>query len=301
METLNDQSILVTGASGFLGSVIAAYFRRGGARVVGTARSQQCQSDQEVLYLDLENSSDLQLLETKGPYDAVIHCAAVLPGKISDQELISVNQKMTFNVAAWALNNKVANFLFASSCSVYGYLNKPCDELSIPQPSNMYAVSKIACEYMINAMATNTNTKICILRISAPYGPSLRAETVIKCFLNQVARNNPITLLGTGTRSQDFVYQDDVAEAFYRAVQQNAEGTFNISGNQPVSMLNLAEIILRIFGKNRDNGIIFKGIDFQESYRGSFPTTSAMHTFGFAPQVDLKEGLLRTAREWGLI
>lgn len=301
METLNDQSILVTGASGFLGSVIAAYFRSRGARVVGTSRSQQCQSDQEVLCLDLENSSDVQLLGTKGPYDAVIHCAACLPGYMSDLRLLSANQKITYNLVEWVLNNKVANFLFASSCSIYGYLAKPCKELSIPQPPNMYAVSKIACEYMINAMATNTNTKVCILRISAPYGPRLVAETVITRFLRQVARNDPITLLGTGTRSQDFVYQDDVANAFYRAILHNAEGTFNISGNQPVSMLNLAEIILGIFGKSCDNGIIFKGVDSQESYHGCFPISSAMHTFGFVPQIDIKEGLRSTAREWGFI
>ena len=76
MQTFNERSILVTGTSGFLGGLIAGYLRKRGARVVGIARSRLAQSSEEVVYLDLQNSSDLKLLDTRGPYDEVIHCAA---------------------------------------------------------------------------------------------------------------------------------------------------------------------------------------------------------------------------------
>lgn len=301
MQTLNEQSILVTGASGFLGSVTAEHFRKRGARVVGTARSHQCQSDQVVLYLDLENPADLKVLDTKRPYDAVIHCAAVLPGKMSDLALLSANHKMTYNLVEWALNNNVRNFLFASGCNIYGYSDRPCTELTVPQPPNIYAVSKVACEYMMNAMSAGTDMKVCILRISAPYGPSSSAETVIKIFLKQVAQNSHVALMGTGSRSQDFVYQSDVAQAFYVALLHDAVGTFNISGNQSISMRELAETIFRIFDKTCDDRIAYSGVDPQESYRGCFPITAATRTFGYFPQVKLEDGLIRIARGWGLI
>lgn len=301
METLNKRSVLVTGAGGFLGSVIAEHLKRQGARVVGTARSHHYHNNQGLLYLDLENPADLEVLDNRGPYEVVIHCAAALPGKMSDSELLSANQQMTYNLVKWTIDNDVRNFLFASGCNIYGYLNKPCTELTVPQPPNIYAVSKVACEYMINAMSAGTNMKVCLLRISAPYGPSLGAETVIKRFLQQVAQDDRITLMGTGSRSQDFVYQSDVAHAFCQALLHDAEGTFNISGDYPVSMLELAEIIFRVFDKTCDDRIIYSGVDPQESYRGCFPITAATSTFGYYPQIKLEDGLKRTAREWGLM
>lgn len=301
MKSLNESSVLVTGAGGFLGSVIAEHLKRQGARVVGTARSHHYNNNQGLLYLDLENAADLKVLNTDGPYGAVIHCAAALPGKMSDSELLFANQRMSYNLVKWTIDNDVRNFLFASGCNIYGYLDKPCIEPIIPQPPNIYAVSKVACEYMINAMSTGTNMKVCILRISAPYGPNLGTETVIRRFLEQVAQNDCITLMGTGSRSQDFVYQSDVAHAFYLALLHDAEGTFNISGNHPVSMLELAEIIFRIFDKTCDDRIIYSGVDPQESYRGCFPITAATSTFGYFPQIKLEDGLKRTAREWGLL
>jgi UDP-glucose 4-epimerase len=301
MKSLNESSVLVTGAGGFLGSVIAEYLRKQGARVVGTAMSQQRHKKQKLLCLDLGNPADLKGLDTEGPYEAVIHCAAVLPGKMSDSELLSANQRMTYNLVKWTVENDVRNFLFASSCNIYGYLDKPCTELTVPQPPNIYAVSKIACEYMMNVMSAGTDMKVCILRISAPYGPSSSAETVINIFLKEVAKNSRVTLMGTGSRSQDFVYQSDVAHAFYLALLNDAEGTFNISGNHPVNMVGLAEMILRIFDKTCDDGIIFSGVDAQESYRGCFPITEATNTFGYVPQIKLEDGLRDTAREWGLM
>lgn len=301
MKSLNASSVLVTGAGGFLGSVITEHLRKQGTPVVGTARGKQYHNKHKLLCIDLENAADLKVLDADGPYGAVIHCAAALPGKMADSELVFVNQRMTYNLVKWAIDSNVRNFLLASSCNIYGYLGKPCTELTVPQPPNIYAVSKIACEYMINAMSAGTNMKVCILRISAPYGPSLGAETVIKRFLQQVAQNDRITLMGTGSRSQDFVYQSDVARAFCQALLHDAEGTFNISGNQPISMLELAEIIFRIFDKTCDDRIIYSGVDPQESYRGCFPITAATSTFGYFPQIKLEDGLKRTAREWGLM
>jgi nucleoside-diphosphate-sugar epimerase len=301
VKSLNESSVLVTGAGGFLGSVITEHLRKQGTRVVGTARGQEYHNKHKLLCLDLENTADLKFLDTDGPYGAVIHCAAALPGKIADSELVSVNQRMTYNLLKWAIDSNVRNFLFASSCNIYGYLGKPCTELAVPQPPNIYAVSKIACEYMINAMSAGTDMKVCILRISAPYGPSSSAETVIKIFLKQASQNDRITLMGTGSRSQDFVYQSDVANAFHLALLRDAEGTFNVSGNRPVRMLELAEIVSRMFNRTCDNGIILSGVDPQESYRGCFPTTAATTTFGYFPQVELEDGLKRTAKAWGLM
>lgn len=300
---LTGHSILITGASGFLGRAIMKYLTRSGARVIGTIHSQNAkpQEPEHVVRIDLESSSKFNLLTERGPYDAVIHCAAVLPGKKPDLELLIANQRMTLNLIEWTVHNNIPSFFFTSSCSVYGYSDKPFTESTLLAPPNLYAVSKLTCENIIQTVAKGTNTKVCVFRISAPYGPGLLEKTVIKHFLEQGSQGHILTLMGSGSRSQDFVYEDDVARAFFLAISQGATGVFNITGGNPVSMLELAKTVLRLFDKDSERNLSFSGIDPQEAYRGRFSIQAAAKAFGYHPQVSLEEGLRRTAQTWGLL
>lgn len=301
MVILKDQSILVTGATGFLGGVIATYLKKQGARVIGTALSRRNQAGEWLVSLNLEDPTTLALLDTRGPYDAVIHCAALLPGKRPDLEVLIANQQMTYNLLEWSVSSNISNFYFASSCNVYGYSDQPCAEPVMPSPPNLYAVSKLACEQIIRIVANSGGIRACNLRISAPYGPGLRTETVVKRFLKQAAQGQPITLMGSGHRSQDFVYEEDVASAFSLALVHQASGTFNISGGQPVSMRELAETALRLFDRDYETSILFSGTDPQELYRGYFPISAAADAFHYYPKVSLEDGLRRSAQAWGLL
>lgn len=301
MSNLKDFSILVTGARGFLGSVVMAYLKQHGARVIGIGRPPLSQDTQGLIAVDLEELGALKALDLTGPYDVVIHCAALLPGKRSDLEVLIANQRMTHNLLQWAVNAGVSHLLFASGCNIYGYSNRPCAESTLPDPPNYYAVSKLACEYLVSLAAKSAGMRVCTLRISAPYGPHLRAETVVKRFILQAARKEPITLMGSGSRSQDFVYEEDVARAFALAILHGVTGTFNISSNRSVSMRELAETILRLFGIRPEDAIRLEGIDPQEEYRGRYPISAAIKAFGYRPQVTLEEGLRRTAEAWGLL
>ena len=178
---------LVTGARGFLGGVLVGYLRSLGARVVATDRPSFSEDTQDTMAVDLEESATLKALDKAGPYDFLIHCAAVLPGKRSDSDVLIANQRMTANLLDWAIGARVPHFLFASSCNIYGYSSQPCTELALPAPPNWYAVSKLACEYLVNLAATAGGMRVCTLRISAPYGPHLRVETVVKRFIQQAA------------------------------------------------------------------------------------------------------------------
>jgi len=300
---LKGRSILITGASGFLGRAIMKYLTRSGARVIGTIHSQKVKprESENLIEIDLERPSKFNLLTERGPCDAVVHCAAVLPGRKPDLGLLIANQRMTLNLVKWTVDNDISSFFFTSSCSVYGYSDKLCTESTLPAPPNIYAVSKLACENIIQTVASGTNTKVCIFRISAPYGPGLLNKTVIKHFLEQAAHGRLLSLMGSGSRSQDFVYEDDVARAFFLAISQGATGVFNITGGNPVSMLELAKTVLRLFDKDSERGLSFSGIDPQELYRGRFSIQAAAKAFGYYPQVSLEEGLHRSAQTWGLL
>ena len=294
------KNILLTGANGYLGNVILDKLEKSGHRLVCVQSPFDSEIKDNFVQADLIQQNDLKKLDEHGPFDAVVHCAAMLPGTMSEEELYYANQKMTLNLANWAGEQQVDHFVFASSCSVYGYGNKEKNEKSVPEPSNLYAVSKLACENILQSQLVAQHIKTAILRISAPYGPGMRMNTVIKIFLEKAAAGEPLILMGDGQRRQDFIFERDIASAFDLAVRYKAHGIFNLSSGKAASMKNLARTVAKLF-KHDFSCIQFHGTDLQENYRGLFPNKAARKSFAFTPQYDLQDGLRLTAKSWGLL
>ncbi len=301
MPHLEGARILVTGDLGFIGGAIAARLEALGARVVGADRAPASEPDRDRVQVDLTHPEQVQRLNDRGPYAAVVHCAAVLPGGVLDPDLLAANLGMTQRLLQWWGEARIPSLVFISGCNVYGRSTAACDETSLPEPADLYALSKLACEHLARIQAASAAGRACVLRVSAPFGPRLRRETVVRRFITQAANRAPITLLGSGSRAQDFVYEEDVAEACCLALIRDAQGTFNVSGDRPVTMRELAETVLRLFGAETSTSLQLGGADPQESFRGHYPAAAAARAFGYRPQVDLAEGLRRSARAWGLL
>jgi nucleoside-diphosphate-sugar epimerase len=303
MSSLEGISVLVTGANGFLGNAIKEELHRQKARIVSAVwpPSNVYHQQANTVAFDLSKAMGWEKLDPFGDIDAIIHCAAILPGGLPDDELLNVNQLMTLNLLQWGRKRNISHFIFASTCRVYGFQSYPCVETSQLHPPDLYAVSKIACEFMVRIKLDVKKIPSCCLRISAPYGPGSKAETVIRRFLMNSSQGLPITVHGSGSRSQDFIYERDVARAFCMALAARAEGVFNLASAKSVSTKELAEKALKLFGRDPQENIVFSGTDTQEEYRGSFPIDQAFHAFGFQPNTPISDGLELTAKAWGLL
>ena len=303
MSSLEGMSVLVTGANGFLGSAIKEELQRLKARIVSVVwpLSEGYQRQTDTVALDLTKSTGWERLDDVDSVHAIIHCAAILPGLLPDGDLLNKNQLMTYNLLGWGEKRKISYFVFASTCRVYGLQSHPCVETTPLSPPDLYTVSKISCEYMVKTMLDGKNIPSCNLRISAPYGPGSKTETVIRRFLMNSAQGLPITLHGSGSRSQDFIYERDVARAFCMALASHAQGTFNLAGGESISIKELAVKTLDLFGRDPQEYMIFSGVDAQEDYRGNFPIDAAFRSFGFHPETSISDGLKHTAKAWGLL
>ena len=247
--------IAVTGGAGYIGSTLMRRLTEEGYTAISIDNLTRgdygplrgLEGSMELLVGDIR---DLNLLmEVFQDVDAIIHLAAIPGLKACDEnpeEAISVNIYGTNQVLRAAVEAGVKRIIFASSAAVYGaprYL--PVDEEHPLKPLNLYGVTKMAGERLVEAYHENHGLEAVILRFGNVYGVGLytRWDTVIPKFVRQGLRGEPLTIYGDGHSSRDFVHVEDIVEATILALRHGGGfETYNIGG-EPMEVGEVAEIV----------------------------------------------------------
>jgi UDP-glucose 4-epimerase len=289
-------SVLVTGATGFLGKHLIQFLKeQSDICVFGISKRGGMVGDVAVQSVDLSVDDEVSVWQKETPaFDTVFHLAAFVPTSFYStdaEQSFFRNLHMTQNALSVAISNR-APFIYASSCSVYGTSEAvPITENTLPRPDNLYSVGKYVGELMCGVANARQGIRTTILRINAPYGPSYAAPTVINIFLRAALESKDITLLGSGERTQDFTYIGDVVQALWLAFRKKETGIYNIAGGQPVTMRQLAETVLDVVPRTRSKIRYAERPDTQEGYHGVFAIEKARRGLGYEPRTSLREGL----------
>jgi nucleoside-diphosphate-sugar epimerase len=224
--------ILITGNMGYVGPEVAKYLRarRPDAILHGldNAYFAHCLTGASVLperYLDEQFYGDVRdlRLDLKG-YDAVIQLAAISNDPMGNQfETVTfdINQKTTTSIAEAAAVAGVKNFVFASSCSVYGVAEGPPRKETDPlNPITAYAKSKIGAERELSAI--DTDMVITCLRFATACGMSdrLRLDLVLNDFVACALSRGQISVLSDGTPWRPLIDVADMARAIDWAIDR---------------------------------------------------------------------------------
>jgi nucleoside-diphosphate-sugar epimerase len=287
--------ILLTGATGFIGSNLFLKLRRHKYEVIGLALKQAKIADQKILALDLKNKRKVQDFFTNHKIDTVIHLAAAVPAKftnnIEEKRIFDDNLLSTSNLLDAFGRSRAGLFIYASSISVIG---QPCffsvDETHPLNPNNFYSLSKLFGEMLGRQYALATGKTFIGFRITAPYGPGQRLKTVINIFLENALKSKNLEVFGQGKRAQDFIYIDDLADAFLLALKSKRSDIFNIGSGQSVSSSGLAKKVLANCPESRSK-TIFKGTDSQEGYQLKVNIEKAKKILKFKPKYDIDAGI----------
>ncbi len=222
--------ILVTGATGFLGTHIVSHLLRKGVSVIGLDKDdfyfeQQLRGEIELCLLDVREVESYAH-RFRG-VDAVIHCAAALADH--PPELIaSVNLGGTRSILDLCLRNDIPKAIFCSSTVVYGYFEHapPVTEETPAAAIHPYAVSKVKCEeMMIEYRKKGLNT--CIVRPKSFIGAGRLGVFQLLC--DWVMRGARIPIIGNGNNRYQLLGVSDLAEGFYRiAVMPLKNETINL-------------------------------------------------------------------------
>jgi len=286
--------ILLTGAGGFVGGHVAEVLHQTGYNLTAIYRTKPTpQHPWRALAADLTSDEGRKALNEVAA-DMVIHCAATLPASFANdgsRQCAVINETIDNNILNYCIE-KNCSLIYTSSTSVYDGVSSPWGEQLSLQPRDPYAKEKLLTESKI----MNSGIRAMIFRITSPYGPTQRLNTVLKLFIERSLMNQDLVYYGTGGREQDFIAVEDVATAIQNVLKvPNATGVFNIASGQPISMKALAELVARTVPKTTSKVVASGQPDPQEHYRARIDVSKAKKNLGWQTSVSLEEGIRRWA------
>ncbi len=235
-DSLSGQTVLVTGATGFLGGALVHRLAAEGVQMRALARNPQRAGyiqhleGVEIVQGDLQDAS--RMAELVQGCTVVFHVAAATGGPINHQRTINV--EATRKLALAAAQAGVARIVYVSTIAVYGfrYQGTITEEMP-PQPRHdPYNVTKAEAESALREVTASHGLAYSIIRPGMIYGPRSGVWTGQ---LFRLARLKPTPFLGPGSGSIQTIHVDDVVEQLYiQATHPNAVGeTFNAAPDPP--------------------------------------------------------------------
>lgn len=305
------KTYLVTGGAGFIGSAIGRKLLNRGDKVVvidnlKTGMPQNVPPGAEFIHADIRNRDALSALN-RFHYDAVLHLAAQSSGEIShddpDYDLDS-NARGTLNLLQWSQEKGIRRFLNASSMGVYGQVTEkqcPVKEAVFLQPLSFYGVSKLAAECYCNYFMAK-GMSITSFRMFNVYGPGQNLgnmkQGMVSIYLKFMLDGQPIIVKGSKDRFRDFIYVDDVVEAWVRAIDAPATygKVFNLGTGKKTTVVQLLTAMKEAFG--RPEYPIEYAANTPGDQFGIFADIAAIEQdLGWKPATSLQLGLVKFV-EW---
>ncbi len=307
--------MLVTGAGGFIGSHLAEALARAGASVRAFVRytsrgdhgwleagDPDLIRELEIFRGDLTNPE--AVAGAVSDRDVVLHLGALIPIPYSyrhPREFVAANVTGTLNVLEAARRAEVGRIVQTSTSEVYGTAQRiPIDEEHPLHPQSPYAATKVGSDQLALSYQRSFGTPVVIVRPFNTFGPRQSARAVIPTIVMQALSRETIELGATDT-TRDFLYVGDTVNGIMRCgTAEGIEGeVINLGTGIEVSITEVVQRVLRLLDRDLPVGFDENRLRPPDSEveRLVADITKARTLLGWAPEVDLDEGLRRTI-EW---
>ena len=223
--------------------------------------------------------------------DTVIHLASFPRQKIVNFNPMIGARVMCeglLNMLQLSVKHQVSKFVYISSSMIYGNFNDDVKEDAICNPMGQYAIMKYMGEKLVQDYSRRSLLNHTIIRPSAVYGELDVEDRVVSKFMLAALRDETLEVRGANERL-DFTYVEDVVDGIVAAsLSNNTDNkTYNITRSKSVSLLEAAELIVKIVDKGKIN-VIERDNSFPS--RGSLNIDAAKQDFGFNPVIDIDNG-----------
>jgi len=309
------ETVVVTGGAGFIGSHTVEQLLRQGCRVVvvddfssGKRANLAAVKDNERLTVIEADVSDglwgclASYVQKHGPVQRVIHLAAqtsVVRSVESPLHDLRANYTSTMNIADFARRSGAKRLVFASSAAIYGDVETVPVSESVPAaPLSPYGLHKLASEQCLRYHAVVHNVPASVFRFFNVYGPRQDPNSpytgVISIFINRSLQNLPLTIFGDGGQTRDFVFVGDIARMLAKAALSDRLGfsLANLGTGNATSVTQLAKEVVRLC--NSTSSISYGPARAGEIKHSLAAIDQARELLDYAPEVALAEGLEQT-------
>ena len=314
--SLNNKRVLITGATGFIGSNLTSALIRKKAKIVALVRDPKNKSAlissnpifRKVSRWEMakeENFSKINSIVKENKIDIIFHLAAqalVEKGAENPAKTFKVNVEGTWNILEAARRNKVKKAIVASTTHVYGdNPNIPYKEEYYPRPTRPYETSKACAELIAHSYASTYGLYVYTPRFVNIFGPGDLNFTRLVPKIIKMVINDENPAIWNKKVVRDFLYIDDAVLAYLSLAESKLpkkDGAFvyNFGSGKARSIYEIAEKIVRI-SKNKKvkvtKGERPKGRE-GEILKQYVSVAKAKRELGWEPKVSLNEGLKRT-------
>jgi nucleoside-diphosphate-sugar epimerase len=246
---------------------------------------------QDVYRTDVSDAEAFDRVVANHQPDVIIHMASFPRQKVVNANPAwgaRVMMEGLINVCESAKKHKVERVVYISSSMVYGDFEDQVLEDHDCRPIGQYGIMKLTGEDIVKDYYRRGAFDYAILRPSAVYGPLDVEDRVVAKFMVAAMRGSTLRVNGAG-ETLDFTYVDDAADGIVAAATRimAANKTFNITKSHSVSLLQAAEMIVKIVGQGTIE-CVDKDADFPS--RGALCIDRGRTILWFDPQVDVEEG-----------
>ena len=319
MDNKINKNVLIIGANGYVGPLVCDKFIRESYNVTVIDDNWFLESNKLSFSKDFTNNSkkinwinyDVRSFKNStlinlGEFETVIYLAAVSNDPIGKDFSIPthhINSQSAIELAENCKDSGVKNFLFASSCSVYGGGDgsRPVHENDKTDPLTDYSQSKLSAEIGLQKISSS-NFKVGLLRFATAGGPSvnMRYDLVLNDFVYSAIKNNFIEIKSNGKPFRPIINTLDMANGFFNVLNYMLNSNdhhvvFNVGfNNWNFQVLELAEYVQKVLGNNIDIKVDLSAADDKRSYCVNFDKYSSISK-NILPEMTIDQVINKTS------
>lgn len=298
---LRGARVLVTGASGFIGSHLVEHLVAAGARVTALARtfgklSRLPQCGYTFVRCDLEEERDVVEAVCAANPEYLFHFAAHPDGGETFERArssVAVNLMGTINLLEAFRHRPGRLFVFGDSCKVYGDTGVPYRESSPLDPRSSYAIAKAAAWHFCRLYQSVHGINVASLRSTMIYGPR-QSFNLITYVVDCVLQGRPQVLLDGGWQTRDPLFIGDAVEAILRVpsrIETLSGRVVNLSGGCERTVIDIASAVLEMMGSRIPVVTVPAKMRPTEMLRSYGDNLEAAELLDWSPCLDLGAGL----------
>ena len=310
-KVMDVETVLVTGADGFIGSHLTEMLATEGYKVKalsqynsfnywGWLEDVSCLDQIEVFNGDVRDAHYCKHI-TKD-VDIVYHLAALIAipySYVAPDSYVDTNVRGTLNICQATKENGCSRVIHTSTSEVYGTAQYvPIDEKHPLQAQSPYSASKIGADAMAMSFYNAFDLPLTIARPFNTYGPRQSARAVIPTIISQIADGVGQIKLGDVTPTRDFSYVEDTCRGFLAVAksEKTLGRTINIGSNFEISVGDMLDLIREIMNSNVEFVCDDQRTrpEASEVFRLWCDNTLIRDLTGFEPEHSIREGLKKT-------